>query len=804
MLEKFTKLKKEILTREFSYLNDIQREVAFSVNGPLLILAGAGSGKTTTVTSRIAYMVKYGDSYNTDYLPKNLTEEGLEHLEKNKENPDFTSLSYLCHKPVNPNEILAITFTNKAAGEMKERIEKKVGRVASAMWISTFHSACVRILRQDIDKLGFSSSFAIYDTADTKTLIKDCMDELKIDEKILSHKIILAKISSFKDKYISCEEALRESAEGDSSRAIARAYVLYQKKLQQYNALDFDDILFMTVKLFKKHPEVLLKWQERFKYIIVDEYQDTSKIQYMFISMLSEKSQNICVVGDDDQSIYRFRGADIENILSFEKQFKNCKVFKLEQNYRSTENILMTANAIIKNNRRRKDKKLWTAGNTGEKLKFIVTENERDEAYKIGALIERKVFAGAKYSDIAVLYRMNAQSRLLEECFLKNAIPHRVVGGTRFFDRKEVKDIVAYMRLAFNNDDDLSLKRIINEPKRGIGKTAVERFEAIALEENRSIFSVLRDIDNYSALARYRKEILNFVQLIEDFKECGDDPEAYVRTAVDGSGYYDALIAENTIESRTRAENVKELITMAMEFKKNEEDTGIQAFLENMALLSDIDNYDTNEDAVVLMTVHSSKGLEFEHVFLAGLEEGIFPSQRSAFSVEDLEEERRLMYVAVTRAKKELCITATTQRTLFGNTSFSRPSRFMEEIPSEYIDKEMPERKAPSGFGGSSSFGKSSFGGGYGVKTYTASTPSAASKSAYGAKPAYSPRPASPTIAKAPVPELNAGDRVRHPKFGEGTIASAQKLGGDLKVEIMFDSGEKKTLMASFAKLTKI
>ena len=450
----------------------------------------------------------------------------------------------------------------------------------------------------------------------------------------------------------------------------------------------------MTVDLFKKHPEVLNKWQERFKYIIVDEYQDTSKIQYMFISMLSEKSQNICVVGDDDQSIYRFRGADIENILSFEKQFKDCKVFKLEQNYRSTANILEAANAIIKNNRRRKDKKLWTADKEGEKLKFILVENEREEALRIGQEIEKLVYSGAKYSDIAVLYRMNAQSRLLEEFFLKNAIPHRVVGGTRFFDRKEIKDIVAYMRLAYNNNDDLSLKRIINEPRRGIGKTALERLEQIASGENRSIFSVLSDIDFYDSLLRYRKEALNFVKLIEDFRECGDDVEAFVRTAVYGSGYIDALIAENTIESRTRADNVKELISMAIEFKASEEDNSIQAFLENMALLSDIDNYDTNEDAVVLMTIHSSKGLEFDHVFMAGLEEGIFPSQRSSITMDDLEEERRLMYVAVTRARKELCITATVQRTLFGMTAFARLSRFMDEIPPEYIEKEVPQRKS--------------------------------------------------------------------------------------------------------------
>ncbi len=779
MLEKFTQIKKEILSKKFSYLNDIQREVAFTVNGPLLILAGAGSGKTTTVTSRIAYMVKYGDSYNSDYLPANLTKAGLDDLIANKDNPGYAEMSYLCHNPVSPYEILAITFTNKAAGEMKERIEAQVGRVAASMWISTFHSACVKILRQDIDKLGYTSSFAIYDAADSKTLIKDCMDELGIDDKILSHKVIISVISSYKDKYISPEEALKDSMEGDNSRVIARCYALYEKKLKQYNALDFDDILFMTVELFKKHPEVLRKWQERFKYIMVDEYQDTSKIQYMFISMLSEKSQNICVVGDDDQSIYRFRGADIENILSFEKQFKNCKVFKLEQNYRSTANILETANAIIKNNRRRKDKKLWTADKTGEKLKFTLVENEREEAYKIGQEIERIVDGGAKYSDIAVLYRMNAQSRLLEECFLKNAIPHRVVGGTRFFDRKEIKDIVAYMRLAYNNDDDLSLKRIINEPKRGIGKTAIERLEQIAADENRSIFSVLSDIDYYDSLLRYRKEALNFVKIIEDFRECGDDVEAFVRTAVYGSGYIDALIAENTIESRTRADNVKELVSMAIEFKQSDEEGGIQAFLENMALLSDIDNYDTNEDAVVLMTIHSSKGLEFDHVFMAGLEEGIFPSQRSSLTMDDLEEERRLMYVAITRARKELYITATVQRTLFGMTGFSRLSRFMEEIPPEYIEKELPLRKASP----------------------ISERPSY--QNPYMRKPSMAATPP-PSVKKAPLFEVSEGDRVSHIKFGKGTVISAVKLGGDMKVEIEFDDFGKKTLMASFAKLTKI
>ena len=779
MLERFTRLKKEILERQFANLNDIQREVAFTVNGPLLILAGAGSGKTTTVTSRIAYMLKYGDSYNTSWLPENLTEEALSDLEANKENPGFFENQLITRNPIDPRSVLAITFTNKAAGEMRERIERLVGPAANAMWVLTFHSACVRILRQDIDKLGMESSFAIYDAGDSTTLIKDCYAELSIDDKIVPVRTTQSYISSWKDKYISPAEAIKEVGMNPVAEIAARVYRLYQEKLLQYNAVDFDDILFKTVELFIKHPEVLKKWQNRFSYITVDEYQDTSKIQYMFISMLAAKSGNICVVGDDDQSIYRFRGADIENILSFEKQFDNAKVFKLEQNYRSTHYILDSANAVIAHNSRRKSKSLWTGKDGGEKIDLISADNERDEAAEIGKRIEKLVDNGAAYSDIAVLYRMNAQSRVIEEFFLRNGIPHRVVGGTRFFDRKEIKDMVAYMRTAFNHNDNLSLKRIINEPKRGIGKTAIERMENIAAAEGKSLFEVLCNIDAYTELLRYRREALNFVKLINDFDDFKDDPEGYVRCAVYGSGYIDALIAENTIESRTRADNVKELITMAIDFRKDAEDYSVQAFLENMALLSDIDNYDENEDAVVLMTMHAAKGLEFENVFIAGAEDGILPSQRSTQSMADLEEERRLMYVAITRAKKKLFITLTAQRMLFGMTNLSRPSRFLAEIPKENMNTLEKERKGERiGVSHSQSW----------------SVP----------KPAFK-KPAAPssTLQKAPIPELSAGDRVKHMKFGEGTVISAVKLGNDLKVEIEFDSEGRKTLMASFAKLVK-
>ena len=644
MQSEFTKIKKKILENKYSHLNSVQRDVAFTVDGPVLILAGAGSGKTTTITNRISYMIKYGDSYNKEFLPANLTEDMLEKLRAGE--MDFYLENLIKNNPVDPYSILAITFTNKAAAEMRERIEKLSGNIAEKMWICTFHSACVKILRQDIDKLGFDKSFAIYDSMDSKTLIKDCMDELNIDEKTISHKVFQSYISSYKDKYISPSGVATEG--NYILEQVLKVYRLYQDKLRKYNALDFDDILFHTVHLLKTNKEILEKWQNRFKYIVVDEYQDTSKIQYMLISLLGEKSKNVCVVGDDDQSIYKFRGADIENILSFEKQFDNAKVIKLEQNYRSTKNILNAANAVIKNNSRRKSKSLWTDKEDGKKIIVLSPFDEKEEARKIGDLIEKKVRNGANYRDIAILYRMNAQSRAIEQSFLREAIPHRVVGGLRFFDRKEIKDIVAYMRLGFNIKDDISFKRVINEPKRGIGKTAIEKLEQIAREESKSLFEVLERVETYPELSRYEKTFRDFVKLIYDFQVELDDIEKYVNIVINGSGYLEMLNAEDSVEARTRADNIKELLSMVKEHKENEEDASVSAFLENMALLSDIDNYDNNEDAVVLMSMHAAKGLEFDIVFIAGLEDGIFPSNRSFGSNEELEEERRLMYVAVT------------------------------------------------------------------------------------------------------------------------------------------------------------
>ncbi len=773
MLAEFTKLKKEILSQKFNKLNDIQKQVAFTVNGPILILAGAGSGKTTTITNRISYMIRFGDSYHQNYLPQNLTPELMERLRAKK--LDFYTENLLTYNPVDPYNILAITFTNKAAGEMRERIKSLVGNIADNMWICTFHSACVKILRQDIDKLGFDKSFAIYDAMDAKTLVKDCMEELGIDDKVISHKVFISRISYFKDKFISCENVSNYLDHDHISGMIEKVYKLYQEKLKKFNALDFDDLLFQTVRLLKEHKDVLEKWQNRFKYIVVDEYQDTSKIQYMLISLLGAKSQNVCVVGDDDQSIYKFRGADISNILSFEKQFANATVIKLEQNYRSTQTILNGANAVIANNTNRKSKKLWTNNGEGSKIKLLNPETEREEAEKIGKIIEKYVSDGKRYSDIAILYRMNAQSRAIEEYFLRNAIPHRVVGGLRFFDRKEIKDIIAYMRVGFNSKDDISFKRIINEPKRGIGKTAIDRLTEISNKEGLSLFEVCEKIETYDELSRYHKVLREFVKLIYDFRVEIEDIEAYAEIVINGSEYLDMLNRDDSIEARTRAENVKELLSMVKEFKEHEEDSSVGSFLENMALLSDIDNYDNEEDAVVLMSMHAAKGLEFDIVFIAGVEEGIFPSARSMGEKDELEEERRLMYVAITRAKKELYITVTRRRTLFGNTMYSRPSRFIEEIPANLVKAE--EAVKP---------------------TVTES---------YSFIPSFSVNASSYTVQSEVKPfELTykEGDRVNHKKFGNGTVTGILKLGADYKVTIIFDSGEEKNLMATFAKLTKI
>lgn len=786
MKNRFNAIKRRILEEEFSHLNPMQREACFTATGPVLILAGAGSGKTTTLISRIHYLVKYGDSYDHELeCPSFLDSADLDRLEK-KEASSLTpeEEALFSYQPVSPYHILAITFTNKAANELKERLEKKLGDRASGIWALTFHSACVRILRDHISLLGsFNRFFTIFDANDAKTCVKECIKELNISEDVLNHKLCYSIISAAKNDGIDAEEFLR-MAGGDYKRTLlAKVYQLYMEKLKKYNALDFDDILFYTVKLFEQFPAVLAEYQNRFTHIMIDEYQDTNKIQYLLASYLAQKSQNLCVVGDDDQSIYKFRGADITNILNFEKQFPNTKIIKLEENYRSTKNILDAANEVIKNNRQRKAKRLWTSRNGGDKVNVLNPQNNYDEANKIGMLIETLKREGYRYKDMAILYRMNSLSRTFEQNFLQTAIPHRIVGGTRFFDRKEIKDIVAYLRLILNANDDAALLRIINEPARGIGKTTVEKVQALALEHQKSMLAICETANLYPALSNPKLKLLNFAKMIADFRENIDNTEALVNSVLYGSGYMEALQKEDTEEAASRIQNMKELLSMIKEDEANQD---LSSFLENVSLLSDIDNYDADEDAVTLMTLHSSKGLEFPIVFLVGFEEGIFPSMQSKTEPGGLEEERRLCYVGITRAKEKLYLSHAGERMLYGSYMHSMPSQFLKEIPEDILHREKKKEKAFSfdfdGYENQSAVGS------YRGESY--------SSNAIHLSP----------VAKAPepkksgtLPDYQVGCRVRHKKFGEGTVLSVQPLGNDMKLEIEFDEFGKKNVMAAFA-----
>lgn len=720
-------------------LNDKQREAVETTDGPVLVLAGAGSGKTTVLVNRIAYIIE--------------------------------------KKHIHPYNIMAITFTNKAANEMKERIAKLIGSEADSMWISTFHSACVRILRANIDLIGFEKDFVIYDTSDTKTVIKECLKELNLDEKAYAPKAVLSAIGKAKDNMQTPEIFEAVNVNDYYLKIVAGIYRLYQKKLKNNNALDFDDIVFYAVKILMENPDVLYKYQEKFKYILVDEYQDTNNVQYMLISLLAQGSRNICVVGDDDQSIYKFRGANIQNILGFEDEFPDAKTIKLEQNYRSTKNILNAANAVIANNRGRKGKALWTDNNDGNKLCLYTAVNERSEGEFIAKQIEKLVSDGAKYSDIAILYRTNAQSRIIEEMFLRWAIPYRVLAGMRFYDRKEIKDVIAYLRVISNPRDDVSIKRIINEPKRSIGPTTMEKASLIAAENDISLFEVLKKAYDYPALLRASSKIEDFIKLIEDLSAVAKSMklEDFIVKMLNDTGYLPALQAENTVENQTRIENIREFMSVVQEFEKNSEEVTLSAFLEDLALVADIDSYDADQDTVVMMTIHSAKGLEFNYVFLAGMEEGLFPSSRSTLEAEDLEEERRLCYVALTRAKKRLYLTNTESRMLYGKTNRAFPSQFLSEIPPELID-EIKDNTIKK------------------VTGYIQKTIQPVNR--------YMPKTES-----TPLPDeinFHPGEHVMHKKFGKGIILSVQQFEKDARLEINFETAGRKQLMAVFAKLEKL
>ena len=775
----FINLRKEVIKKYFTHMNDMQFEAVTTVNGPLLILAGAGSGKTTVLVNRIANLVKFGDGYRSTYCPT-VTEDDIKAGEDYLNGvTDFVPDGVFSVRQVRPWQILAITFTNKAAGELKERIAARLGEDASDIWAGTFHSICGRILRRYAESIGYTSHFTIYDTDDQRRLMKQIMKAHEIDEKFLPPKRVLSAISDAKEKLISPAEYKAQAGDDLRLKTVAELYRIYQKRLMEADAMDFDDMIFNTVRLLQTDSDALSYCAGKFRYVMVDEYQDTNHAQYELVRLLSSGENNICVVGDDDQSIYRFRGATIENILNFEDEYGNARVIRLEQNYRSTSNILDAANAVIKNNRGRKGKTLWTDNGTGEKISVFTADDERGEARYIADRILENVKNGAKFSDHAVLYRMNAQSGSVENVFARSGIAYRVIGGLRFFDRKEIKDVIAYLQLVNNNNDDLRLRRIINEPKRGIGETTMSNAAQIAAELGISLFEVIKRADEFAALSRAAVRLRSFCDIIDELTEMSADISVSELLAeiLEKTGYRQYLTesGEEPEKQEERLQNVAEFASTIAQYEQDAQEPSLSDFLEQTALVSDIDSLDESEDRVVLMTIHSAKGLEFNNVFLIGMEEGIFPGNQSIYSgAEEMEEERRLAYVAITRAKKTLTVTNAYMRMLFGSTNRNMPSRFLKEIPEELCSFE-GYRRAPA---------KSEYSSG---------------RTSYLDINAYSKAPAAPKTSAA---KYAAGQKVSHKVFGEGLILSVKPMGGDTLLEVAFNTVGTKKLMAAYAKLT--
>ncbi len=776
-------LRKELMKKEFSKMNNMQQEAIFCTQGPLLVLAGAGSGKTTVLVNRIANILEYGNAYHSEIAPE-LCDSEIDEL-KAMVNGDAPITDEMRRKlavnPAKPWQILAITFTNKAAKELVERIEARTGEKGAGIWAATFHSTCARILRRFADKIGYESTFTVYDSLDQRRLIKDCMKELNIDEKLLSYKTIVNEISRAKDKMITPDEYKNQAGYDNRKVTVAKAYAMYCDRLKKANAMDFDDLLLKTVELFIKCPDVLELYQRQFEYIMVDEYQDTNCIQYKFVSMLA-KSNNICVVGDDDQSIYRFRGATIENILSFEKTFKNARVIRLEQNYRSTKTILNAANKVIENNTSRKGKTLWTENAEGEKITVYTTTSEHEEArYITDEIIEGKR-QGRKFSDFAILYTMNAQSNVIEQSFARSGIPHRVIGGHRFYDREEIKDMTSYLQFICNPADNNRLKRIINKPRRGIGEASLNEAEKIALGLGETLYEVLKHADEFPTLSRAKKKIAEFCELadklIEFSNEEGNTISDLYDLLLDSTDYREYLLNEHT-DAENRIENIEELKSNIMHYEdESGDEASLQGFLEEISLITDIDNYNADSDSVVMMTLHSAKGLEFPVVFIPGMEDGIFPGMQNLFNEADMEEERRLAYVGITRAKEKLYMTKTQSRTMFGNTQRNKQSVFLSEIPTEY-KKEINDSKinpAVKNIIFSQKLPDKPF-----IKHTSVSV---GMGGASGAGMSFS-----------------VGDRVSHKAFGEGMITRITPMGKDHLLEIAFDTIGTKKLMASFANL---
>lgn len=739
------------LKKQFSHMNNMQQQAVFCTEGPLLILAGAGSGKTTVLVNRIAYILQ----------------------------------SELCK----PWQILAITFTNKAAGELKERICNAVPEGGSDIWAATFHSTCARILRRYGDRIGFTSHFTVYGTDDQKKLVKDILKQLNYDEKMLPVKRVLNEISKAKDEMLTPQEMLKRAGYDNLKQSVAKVYEIYQSRLKTADAMDFDDMLCKTVELFQKCPDILEFYQNQFKYIMVDEYQDTNKVQYKFVSMLAAKYGNICVVGDDDQSIYKFRGATIENILSFENTFKGAKMIRLEQNYRSTQNILNAANGVISNNTMRKGKTLWTENAVGDKIEVHTSDSERDEAQFIAKTILDGVAEGRKFSDFAILYRMNAQSNSIEQALSRSGIPHRVIGGRRFYDREEIRDMVAYLQVINNPHDDVRLGRIINVPKRGIGATTLEKASEIAAGLGESIYSVIQDADVYPQLSRAATKLKSFVALIDGLMEAeqsGDYSLAELYNLILEHTDYEKYLKTEKDNPDVRIENIEELSSNIIKFEEDyAEEASLSNFLEEISLQTDIDNYDAEADSSVMMTLHSAKGLEFPVVFIAGLEEGVFPSIATMMNPDELNEERRLAYVGITRAKEKLYITKAKSRMLMGHTSYNKVSRFVNEIPPELLNY-TGEKKT---FASTNGFSASS------------------SHISIGAGSKFTPNKSFNTFTKPAVKSgtvYKKGDCVFHKVFGKGMIMKTEKMGNDTMLEVAFDKAGTKTLMANFSKMEKI
>ena len=797
----YQQLKRAILQRRFSHLNPMQRQAVLAVEGPVLILAGAGSGKTTVLIHRIACLLQFGlASVRQDDMPP-LSEEDWRILELAAADGSYMERAgqLIAHDVPAPWNILAITFTNKAAGELRARLAGMLGTRGEDVHAATFHAACSRILRAEIEALGYNRNFTIYDTDDSVRVIKDAMAELHISDKNFAPKALLGNISRAKDKMLT-PEGLRQSA-GDNFalQVTARIYGRYQQMLKDANALDFDDIILLTVKLFQQFPEVLQKYQRRYRYIMVDEYQDTNHAQYLLVSLLAAHG-NLCVVGDDDQSIYKFRGATIENILSFEQQFGQTKVIRLEQNYRSTGTILDAANAVISRNSQRKGKTLWTQNSRGEKVLYHKAADEQREAHFIASTIRKNHEKGAKYSDHAILYRMNALSSTLEQMFIRQGIPYRIIGGLKFFDRKEVKDILAYLAVLNNPDDSLRLRRIINEPKRGIGEATMNTAQQVAESLGQSLYRTLQTAEEYAPLSGKSRALMEFTAMMDGIAVSVDEVPLIetLEQVLDQSGYVRALEAKNDMESRGRLENIGELKTTILKYMEETEEPSLSGFLEEIALYTDLDNLSEDDDKVVLMTLHSAKGLEFPYVFITGLEEGIFPGQQAIYEPTELEEERRLAYVGITRAKRELYLTGAAQRMLFGRTTRNRPSRFVGEIPGELMKTEDETERFGSYHSGYGE--RTGYGSGYGARQTSVYRPNKLGSSPAPAPAAPRPRPAVP--AAEPF-TLKTGDRVYHKTFGEGSILKIEPMGGDHLLTIHFDKVGAKRLMATFARLEK-